>query len=117
MIWDKAEELGRLIGQAPEYKAMRRAEATLREDQDAQARVDIIQKLARQMDELVATGQMPDQASAEAYEQAVRELEVSPTGQAYAVARANFEKVMIKVNQMIAQGMEKGATSSIITLG
>jgi len=117
VIWDKAEELGRLIGQAPEYKAMRRAEATLREDQDAQARVDIIQKLARQMDELVATGQMPDQASAEAYEQAVRELEVSPTGQAYAVARANFEKVMIKVNQMIAQGMEKGATSSIITLG
>ena len=61
--------------------------------------------------------QMPDQASAEAYEQAVRELEVSPTGQAYAVARANFEKVMIRVNQMIAQGMEKGASSSIITLG
>jgi len=69
------------------------------------------------MDELVAGGQMPDQASAEAYETAVRELEVSPTGQAYAVARANFEKVMIRVNQLIAQGMEKGATSNIITLG
>lgn len=117
MIWDKAEELGRLIGQTQEYKAMRRAETSLRDDKEAQARVDLIQKLARQMDELVAGGQMPDQASAEAYEQAVRELEVSPTGQAYAVARANFEKVMIRVNQMIAQGMEKGASSSIITLG
>jgi len=117
VIWDKAEELGRLIGQTPEYKAMRRAEATLREDQEAQTKVELIQKLARQMDELVAGGQMPDQAAAEAYEQAVRELEVSPSGQAYAVARANFEKVMIRVNQMIAQGMEKGATSSIITLG
>jgi len=30
VIWDKAEELGRLIGQTPEYKAMRRSEATLR---------------------------------------------------------------------------------------
>jgi cell fate (sporulation/competence/biofilm development) regulator YlbF (YheA/YmcA/DUF963 family) len=117
VIWDKAEELGRFIGQTQEYKAMRRAEATLREDQEAQAKVDLIQKLARQMDELVAGGQMPDQAATEAYEQAVRDLEISPSGQAYAVARANFEKVMIRVNQMIAQGMEKGATSSIITLG
>ena len=117
MIWDKAEELGRLIGQTQEYKAMRRAETSLRDDTEAQGRVELIQKLARQMDELVAAGQMPDQASAEAYEQAVRELEISPTGQAYAVARANFEKVMIKVNQLIAQGMEKGASSSIITLG
>lgn len=117
MIWEKAEDLGRLIGQTPEYKALRRAETALREDTDAQAKVDTIQKLARQMDELVAQGQMPDQATAESYEQAVRELEVSASGQAYAVARANFEKVMIKVNQLIAQGMEKGATSNIITLG
>ena len=117
MIWDKAEELGRLIGQTPEYKALRRAETALRDDQDAQGKVELIQGLARQMDELVAQGQMPDQATAETYEKTVRELEVSPTGQAYAVARANFEKVMIKVNQLIAQGMEKGATSSIITLG
>ena len=117
MIWDKAEELGRLIGQTPEYKALRRAETTLREDADAQAKVELIQKLARQMDELVTQGQMPDQATAEVYENAVRDLEVSPIGQAYAVGRANFEKVMVKVNQLIAQGMEKGAASSIITLG
>jgi cell fate (sporulation/competence/biofilm development) regulator YlbF (YheA/YmcA/DUF963 family) len=117
VIWDKAEELGRLIGQTPEYKALRRAEGSLRDDQGAQAKVELIQKLARQMDELVAQGQMPDQATAENYETAVRDLEVSPSGQAYAVARANFEKVMIKVNQLIAQGMDKGATSNIITLG
>jgi cell fate (sporulation/competence/biofilm development) regulator YlbF (YheA/YmcA/DUF963 family) len=117
VIWDKAEELGRLIGQTPEYKALRRAESALRDDQAAQGRVELIQKLARQMDELVAQGQMPDQATAEIYETAVRELEVSPSGQAYAVSRANFEKVMIKVNQLIAQGMDKGASSNIITLG
>jgi cell fate (sporulation/competence/biofilm development) regulator YlbF (YheA/YmcA/DUF963 family) len=116
-MFDKAEDLGRMIGQTPEYKALRRAETALRDDADAQAKVELIQRLARQMDELVAQGQMPDQATAETYETAVRDLEVSPSGQAYAVSRANFEKVMIKVNQLIAQGMEKGATSNIITLG
>lgn len=117
MIWEKAEELGRLIGQTSECKALRRAETTLREDQETVQKLDTIQRLAKQVDDMVAQGQMPDQATAETYEKAVRELEVSPTGQAYAVARANFEKLMIKVNQLIGQGIEKGATSSIITLG
>jgi hypothetical protein len=42
---------------------------------------------------------------------------MSAVGQAYVVARANFEKLMAKVNQQISEGMDKGATSSIITLG
>jgi cell fate (sporulation/competence/biofilm development) regulator YlbF (YheA/YmcA/DUF963 family) len=66
---------------------------------------------------MVSTGQMPDQVTAESYEAAVRDLEMSPVGQAYVVARANFEKLMTKVNQQISEGMEKGAASSIITLG
>jgi cell fate (sporulation/competence/biofilm development) regulator YlbF (YheA/YmcA/DUF963 family) len=116
VIWDKAQELGRLIGQTPEYQALRRAETNLREDQDTQAKLDQIQRLARQVDQMVTQGQMPDQPTAEAYETAVRDLEMSGSGQAYVVARANFEKLMAKVNQQISEGMEKGATSSIITL-
>ena len=117
MIWDKAQELGRLIGQAAEYQALKRAETALREDKDTVAKLDLIQTLARKVDQAVSTGQMPDQATAEAYEAAVRDLEMSPTGQAYVVARSNFEKLMSRVNQQISEGMEKGATSSIITLG
>jgi cell fate (sporulation/competence/biofilm development) regulator YlbF (YheA/YmcA/DUF963 family) len=79
--------------------------------------LDQIQTLARQVDQMVSSGQMPDQATAESYETAVRDLEMSPVGQAYVVARANFEKLMAKVNQQISEGMEKGASSSIITLG
>ena len=117
MIWDKAQDLGRLIGQSAEYQALRRAEGTLREDKNTVAMLDQIQTLARQVDQLVAQGQMPDQATAESYETAVRDLETSPVGQAYVVARSNFEKLMAKVNQQISEGMEKGAASSIITLG
>jgi cell fate (sporulation/competence/biofilm development) regulator YlbF (YheA/YmcA/DUF963 family) len=117
VIWDKAQDLGRLIGQAAEYQALKRAETSLREDKDTVAKLDLIQQLARKVDQAVSTGQMPDQPTAEAYEAAVRDLEMSPTGQAYVVARANFEKLMARVNQQISEGMEKGATSSIITLG
>lgn len=117
MIWDKAQDLGRLIGQSAEYQALRRAEASLREDKETVAKLEQIQTLARQVDQMVSTGQMPDQQTAESYETAVRDLEMSPVGQAYVVARANFEKLMTRVNQQISEGMEKGATSSIITLG
>ena len=48
--------------------------------------------------------------------EAVRDLEVSPIGQAYVVARANFDKLMQRVNEQIGQGIERGAQSGIITL-
>jgi cell fate (sporulation/competence/biofilm development) regulator YlbF (YheA/YmcA/DUF963 family) len=117
VIWDKAQDLGRLIGQSAEYQALRRAESSLREDKETVAKLDQIQTLARRVDQAVSSGQMPDQPTAEAYETAVRDLEMSSTGQAYVVARSNFEKLMQKVNQQISEGMEKGAASSIITLG
>ena len=117
MIWDKALDLGRQIGQSAEYQALRRAETLLREDKETVAKLDQIQTLARKVDQVVSTGQMPDQATAEAYENAIHDLETSPTGQAYVVARSNFEKLMARVNQQIGEGMEKGSASSIITLG
>ena len=116
LIWEKAEELGRAIGQTNEYRALRRSESELREDKITQEQLASIQTLARQVEGTMAQGQMPDPATAEAYEKAVRDLETSPVGQAYVVARANFEKLMAKVNEQISAGMDKGATSSIITL-
>ena len=117
MIWEKAEELGRLIGQTPECKELRRAESRLREDAETVKKLEAIQRLARQVDEHIAQGKMPDESLTSSYETAVRELETSAIGQAYVVARANFDKIMVRINQLIGQGIEKGATSSIITLG
>lgn len=116
MIDEKAIDLGRTIGQSPEYQALRRAERALRDDAEAQQRVETIQRLADQLEGAMAEGQMPDPALADQYKEAVRELQLSPTGQNYVVARANFEKLMGRVNEKIGEGMEKGATSSIITL-
>ncbi len=116
MLDDKALDLGRQIGQSAEYQALRRAEQALRADQDAVARLDRIQVLARQVDQAISRGELPDEATTQQYETAVRDLEVSVAGQAYVVARANFDKLMARVNHQISQGIEKGAASSIITL-
>lgn len=116
MIEEKALELGRLIGQSTEYQTLRRAESVLKNDNETVAKLDAIQTLARQIDETVSQGKMPDETTTHAYEEAVRALEVSSVGQAYVVARANFDKLMSKVNHNMSQGIERGATSSIITL-
>lgn len=116
MIEEKAVDLGRLIGQSPEYQALRRAEQSLRDDRESVTRLERIQTLARQVDQVISRGELPDEATTQAYEAAVRELELSPSGQSYVVARANFDKLMARVNHQISAGIEKGATSSIITL-
>jgi cell fate (sporulation/competence/biofilm development) regulator YlbF (YheA/YmcA/DUF963 family) len=116
MIEEKAQELGRLIGQSTEYQTLRRAEKTLQEDAETRARLEKIDQLARQIDEQVAQKKIPDEATVLAYEAAVRDLEVSTQGQAYVIARANYEKLMTKVNQQMSAGIERGAASSIITL-
>ena len=117
MIEDKAMELGRIIGQSTEYQSLRRAEQALRNDQDTVAKLDRIQQLAREIDQVVSQGKMPEEKTTELYEDAVRDLETSAIGQAYVVARANFDKLMGRVNQQMSLGIERGATSSIITLG
>lgn len=116
MIEDKAQELGRLIGQAPEYQALRRAEQALRDDGEAQRRLETISRLTREFDQMMVHGQSPEEAKAQEYETTLHDFELSPVGQSYLVARANVDKLMAKVNQMIADGMERGAVSGIITL-
>ena len=116
MIDGKAQELGRLIGQATEYQALRRAEQALRDDPEAQKRLETISRLTREFDEMVAQGQTPADADAQQYETTLHEFELSPTGQSYLVARANVDKLMHRVNQAIGEGIERGAVSGIITL-
>ncbi len=116
MIDEKAQELGRLIGQSNEYKALRRAEEALRGDTEAQQRLETVSRLTREFDRLMLQGQSPEESAAQEYETTLREFELSPVGQSYLVARSNVDKLMGRVNQAIADGIERGATSGIITL-
>ena len=62
MLDEKARELGRLIGQSPEYQAVKRANEALNSDRDAVAllrQMDQLRDQAQRMIELVAPFRMP----------------------------------------------------------
>lgn len=117
MIDDKAQELGRLIGQTEEYKALRRASERLREDSECQAQLAAVEKLAGEIEAGARQGQEPSPEQTQQYDQAVQSIQVNPVYQQMAAAQANFEKLMAKVNARIYEGIQKGAASPIITLG
>src|SRR5258707_8888788 len=115
MIEEKAQELGRLIGQSAEYQDLRRAEATLQEDAETRGRLEKIDQLARQIDEQVTARKVPEEATVLAYEAAVRDPEGSTQGQAYVVARAHYEKLMARGEQQMTPRIQRGPTNSITT--
>jgi cell fate (sporulation/competence/biofilm development) regulator YlbF (YheA/YmcA/DUF963 family) len=117
VIDEKAQDLGRLIGQTEEYKALKRASDRLREDAECQRLLTDMEKLAGEIEGMARTGKEPTPAQTDQYDKAVQSIQVNPVYQQMAVAQANFEKLMSKVNARIYEGIQKGAASPIITLG
>jgi cell fate (sporulation/competence/biofilm development) regulator YlbF (YheA/YmcA/DUF963 family) len=116
VIDEKAQDLGRLIGQTEEYKALKRASERLREDAECQRLLTDMEKLAGEIEGMARSGKEPSLEQTEQYDKAVQSIQVSPVYQQMAVAQANFEKLMAKVNARIYEGIQKGSASPIITL-
>ena len=117
MIDEKAQDLGRLIGQTDEYKTLKRASERLREDADCQRLLADMERLAGEIEGAARSGKEPTAEQTERYDVAVQSIQGSPVYQQMAAAQANFEKLMAKVNARIYEGIQKGAASPIITLG
>ena len=117
MIEDKAEELGRLLGQTEEYKALRRASDRLREDAEVQKIIAAAELLAQEIERAAQQGQEPTKEQVEQYDKALQSVQGNPVYQQMVAAQANFEKLMSKINARIYDGMKKGSASPIITLG
>jgi len=117
MLNDRAVELGRLIGQSDEYKAVRRANDALGADQGAVALLQRMEQLRHQAAEMMDGGEQPTAAMEQELEQLLGQVQVNPLYQRMIVAQENFDKIMMQVNQWILDGIKKGATSGIITLG
>ncbi len=117
MIPEKAEDLGRHIGQTEEYKALKRAQERLQEARELAAQLHRLQGLAEQLDEAMERGEAPPEETRTAYEQALGQVQGDPVYQGMVAAQSNFDKLMARVNQHILDGIRKGAASPIITLG
>lgn len=117
MIEDKAKELGRLIGQSPEYKAVKRANDALGEDKDAVALLKKMEQLRLNAQSMIQRGERPTEDMEKELDALLGQVQGQAVYQRLVSAQENFDKTMAKVNDWIVDGIEKGAQSSIITLG
>ncbi len=117
MLEDKAREVGRLIGQSDEYKAVKRTSDALADDPEAATtlrRMETIRQTAQQM---IDRGEQPGADMEQELDQLLEKVQVNTAYQRAIVAQDNFDKLMLRVNQWIAEGIKAGAASPIITLG
>ena len=117
MLDERAVELGRLIGQSDQYKAVRRANDALGADTDAVALLNRMEQLRVQASQMMERGEQPTAEMEQELDELLQKVQVNPLYQRMMVAQENFDKIMVQVNQSILEGIKKGATSGIITLG
>lgn len=113
-MWEKAREVGRLVGQSEEYRALKRANDRLSEDREAVTRLNRLAELQDAFTESLRRGVEPPEEEQDEYERLAGEVQGHPGYQAMAAAQANFERLMARVNEEIARGIEAAEQSRII---
>ncbi len=116
-LQDKAAELGRIIGQSAEYQAVKRANESLNEDREAVSVLREMETLRREAQQMIERGEQPTAEMEQKLDDLLGKVQVNAAYQRVVVAQENFDKLMMRVNDWILEGIQKGATSSIITLG
>ena len=117
MIETKAKDLGRLIGQSPEYQAVKRANDALGQDAAAVALLKQMEQLRMDAQQMIQRGERPTEQMEKDLDMLLGQVQSQMVYQRLVSAQENFDKLMARVNDWIVDGIEKGATSSIITLG
>lgn len=117
MLDQKAKDLGRLIGQSPEYQAIKRANESLHNDREAVATLERMETLRQEAQRMLAQGKDPSDEMERELDALLTKVQGNPAYQRAISAQENFDKLMIQVNGWISEGMKSGAASPIITLG
>lgn len=116
-IEEKAIELGRLIGQSTEYQAVKRANDALNGDRDAVTLLRQMEQVRLDAQQMIERGENPTAEMEQQLDDLLMKVQGNAVYQRAVVAQENFDKIMLRVNDQILDGIRKGATSSIITLG
>jgi len=117
MIDDKGKELGRLIGQSSQYQTLKRASDALNEDKETVVLLQQMEKLRADAQRAMAKGERPTTEMEQQLDTLLGQIQGRASYQRLLVAQENFDKIMQHVNDLIMDGIEKGAVSSIISLG
>jgi len=114
---ERATELGRIIGQSAEYQALKRANEALNGDRDAVTLLRRMEEIRVQAQRMIERGEQPTQEMEQELDGLLMQVQSNSIYQRAVASQENFDKVMMRVNDLILDGIKKGATSSIITLG
>ena len=113
-IHEMAKELGGALARTDEYQALKRAMEAADEDRELVELRNRIQGIEEKIEASLRSGAEPAEDLKSAYAAAAEELQAKPAFQRLVAAQSNFEKVMYKVNETVARGIEEGARSRII---
>jgi cell fate (sporulation/competence/biofilm development) regulator YlbF (YheA/YmcA/DUF963 family) len=111
---ERAHELGRLLGQSDEYKALTRARERLVEETALVETMNRLDQLERDIAAYLQNNMEPGDAEKAEYERLFTELQGSMAYQGLVAAQSNFDKLVTRMNEEISRGMEAGARSRII---
>ncbi len=111
---EKAREVGRLLGQTDEYKALQRARQRLNDDREAVSSLNRLAELERQIAVSLQSGEEPTDETQREYEAMASQLQSGPVYQGLVAAQSNFDRLLQKVNEQMGEGIEAGSKSSII---
>lgn len=114
MLEDKAKDLGRTIGQSAEYKAVKRSSEALNEDRESSALLRQMEGIRQEAQAMLDRGQQPTAEMETQLDALLEQVQTHAAYQRAVVAQDNFDKLMLRVNTWIADGIKTGATSSII---
>lgn len=114
MLEDKAKDLGRTIGQSDEYKAVKRSSEALNGDRDATTILRQMEQIRQDAQSLIDRGEEPTPEMEQQLDALLQQVQGNSAYQQAISAQDNFDKLMLRVNQWIADGIRTGATSSII---
>jgi cell fate (sporulation/competence/biofilm development) regulator YlbF (YheA/YmcA/DUF963 family) len=113
-IWEKARDIGRLVAQSDEYKALKRANERLADDREAVAGINRLSQLQEGIAQSLQQGEEPTDEEREEFERLAATVQASPNYQSFEAARANFDRLMMRIDEEIAKGLEAGEQSRII---
>lgn len=113
-IHDMAKDLGGALARTEEYQALKRAMDAADEDRELVEIRNRIQALEERVEASMRAGEEPGDDLKKSYGETAEELQRMPAFQRLIAAQTNFEKIMYKVNETVARGIEEGAQSRII---
>ena len=114
MLEDKAKDLGRFIGQSPEYQAVKRANEAMSGDRAAVELLRRMEQIRIDAQRMIERGEQPTEEMEQSLDDLLGKVQSNAVYQRAVSAQENFDKVMVRVNEWILEGIKKGATSSII---